>query len=62
MFCEDCFRDTDEWVYLGDTGSINTYSIAHVGTDAHRLSEPLFVAVISIDGATESDGLSPSAG
>ncbi len=56
MFCEDCFRDTDEWVYLKDTGSINTYSIAHVGTDAHRLSEPLFVAVISIDGASELMG------
>jgi uncharacterized protein len=56
MFCEDCFRDTDEWVYVEDTGSINTYSIAHVGTDAHRLSEPLFVAVISIDGASELMG------
>ena len=38
MFCEDCFRDTDEWVYVKDTGTINTYSIAHVGTDAHRLT------------------------
>lgn len=56
MFCEDCFRDTDEWVYLKDTGYINTYSIAHVGTDAHRLAEPLFVAVISIDGAGDLMG------
>jgi len=56
MFCEDCFRDTDEWVFVKGTGSINTYSIAHVGTDAHRLSEPLFVAVISIDGASELMG------
>jgi uncharacterized protein len=56
MFCEDCFRDTDDWVYLKDTGYINTYSIAHVGTDAHRLAEPLFVAVISIDGASELMG------
>jgi len=56
MFCEDCFRNTDEWVYLRDTGTINTYSIAHVGTDAHRLSTPHFVAVISIDGASELMG------
>ena len=56
MFCEDCFRDTDEWIFLKDTGAINTYSVAHVGTDAHRLSEPLFVAVISIDGASELMG------
>lgn len=52
MFCEDDFRDTDEWVFVKDTGTINTYSIAHVGTDAHRLSEPMFIAVISIDGAS----------
>jgi uncharacterized protein len=56
MFCEDCFRDTDEWVYVKDTGIVNTYSIAHVGTDAHRLSQPLFVAVINIDGASELMG------
>lgn len=57
MFCEDCFRDTDQWVYVKDTGTINTYSIAHVGTDAHRLAEPLYVAVISIDGASEMMGI-----
>ncbi len=56
MFCEDCFRDTDEWVYVKDTGTINTYSVDHVGTDAHRLSEPLFVAVVTIDGASELMG------
>ena len=56
MFCEDCFRDTDEWVFVKDTGVVNTYSIAHVGTDAHRLSTPLFVAVINIDGASELMG------
>jgi uncharacterized protein len=56
MFCEDCFRDTDEWVFVKDTGVVNTYSIAHVGTDAHRLSEPLYVAVINIDGASELMG------
>jgi len=57
MFCEDCFRDTDEWVYVKDTGTINTYSVAHVGTDAHRLIQPLFVAVVNIDGASELMGL-----
>jgi uncharacterized OB-fold protein len=56
MFCEDCFRSTDEWVYVSDTGTINTYSIAYVGTDASRLKEPLYVAVINIDGATAGMG------
>src|SRR5580704_14606472 len=57
MFCEDCVRDTDDWIYVKDTGTINTYSIAHVGTDAHRLSEPLFIAVVNFDGATQLMGL-----
>jgi uncharacterized OB-fold protein len=56
MFCEDCFRTTDEWVYVKDTGTVNTYSIAHVGTDASRLKEPLYVAVINIDGPTPGMG------
>ncbi|MDG6995392.1 MAG: Zn-ribbon domain-containing OB-fold protein [Nitrososphaerota archaeon] len=56
MFCEDCFRDTDEWVYVKDTGIVNTYSIAHVGADASRLSTPLYVSVINFDGASELMG------
>ena len=56
MFCEDCFRTTDEWVYVKDTGTVNTYSVAHVGTDASRLKEPLFIAVINIDGPTAGMG------
>ena len=56
MFCEDCFRDTDEWIYVKDTGTVNTYSIAHVGTDASRLKEPLYVAVINIDRASQGMG------
>jgi len=56
MFCEDCFRDTDAWIYVKDTGTVNTYSIAHVGTDASRLKEPLYVAVINIDGASQGMG------
>lgn len=56
MFCEDCFRTTDEWVYVKDTGVVNTYSIAHVGTDASRLKEPLYIAVVNLDGPTPGMG------
>jgi uncharacterized OB-fold protein len=56
MFCEDCFRTTDEWVYVKDTGVVNTYSIAHVGTDASRLKEPLYIAVVNVDGPTPGMG------
>jgi uncharacterized protein len=52
MFCEDCFRTNDMWVFVKDTGVVNTYSISHVAADASRIKEPLYVAVINIDGAS----------
>lgn len=57
MYCEQCFRPTDEWVQIKDTGSVNTYSISHVGTDARRLKTPILVAVIDLDGATPGMGI-----
>src|SRR2546428_12865363 len=57
MYCERCFRPTDEWVHIKDTGTINTYSISHVGTDARRLKTPILVAVVDLDGATPGMGI-----
>jgi len=57
MFCERCFRPTDEWVYVKDTGRINTYSISYIATDRRELEEPLIVAVIEIDGASPGMGI-----
>lgn len=51
VFCEWCFRTVDEWVYLKDTGSINTFSIAYTGSMAERLKEPLIPALVEIDGS-----------
>lgn len=52
MFCEQCFRPTDEWVRLPDTGKVNTYSISHIRWDSSPLEEPIIIAVIEIDGAS----------
>jgi hypothetical protein len=57
MFCERCFRPTDEWVYVKDTGIVNTYSISYLAADASRLEEPIIVAVIELDGASEGMGI-----
>jgi len=27
MYCEQCYRPTDEWVQIKDTGTVNTFSI-----------------------------------
>ncbi len=60
MFCELCFRPSDEWVYVRDTGTVNTYSVCHVNWDASRLEEgqsPHLPAVIEIDGASRGMGI-----
>ncbi len=57
MFCEECFRPTDEWVYLQDTGTVNTYSISYIRWDASRVEEPSIPAVIEIDGASPGMGI-----
>src|SRR5947199_6633501 len=52
MYCEQCYRPTDEWVEVKDTGTINTFSISHVGTHARRLKTPTLVAVMDLECAT----------
>lgn len=51
MFCEECFRPTDRWVEVPDTGVVNTYSICHVTWDMQPLAEPEIPAVVEIDGS-----------
>ena len=57
MYCERCYRPTDRWVRLKDSGRVVTYSVAYVNSDASRREEPIIVAVIEIGGATRMMGL-----
>lgn len=57
MYCEWCFRPTDEWVYVKDTGKIVTYSVSYISVERGRLEKPLIVAVIEFDGASENMGI-----
>jgi uncharacterized OB-fold protein len=57
MYCENCFRPTDTWVKVSDTGNVNTYSICWVNADASRRKEPLIIAVVMLDGASENMGI-----
>ena len=57
MFCEECFRPTDAWTYIRDTGTIETFSISYLDTDARRISEPILVGVVSLDGASPKMGM-----
>lgn len=60
MFCELCWRPTDEWVQVKDTGIVNTFSVCRVNWDASRLKKgqkPYLPAVIEIDGASPGMGI-----
>ncbi|MBI4056758.1 MAG: Zn-ribbon domain-containing OB-fold protein [Elusimicrobia bacterium] len=56
IFCEKCFRDTDEWVYVKDTGRVNTFSVCFVTWDMKRIKKPQIPSVIEIDGASKGMG------
>ncbi|MBU2513443.1 Zn-ribbon domain-containing OB-fold protein [bacterium] len=59
-FCELCWRPTDEYLPVKDTGVVNTFSICNVNWDASRLKpeEPRHLpAVIEIDGASAGMGI-----
>jgi uncharacterized OB-fold protein len=56
-FCEWCFRPMDDWVYLPDTGTVNTFSLCYVTWDMRRITEPEIPAVIDIDGTTPPVGI-----
>ncbi|MDV3244014.1 MAG: Zn-ribbon domain-containing OB-fold protein [Nitrososphaerales archaeon] len=57
MYCEECFRPTDEWVKVMNTGTVATYSVSYVNADASRRTEPILVSVIEMDGASPNMGI-----
>jgi uncharacterized OB-fold protein len=60
MFCERCWRITDEWVPVEDTGTVNTFAISHVDWAAGRIPKGqrfYTPAVIEIDGASPGMGI-----
>lgn len=50
MFCEECYRPTDAWVEIRDTGTTETFSVSYIDLDARRVKDPIFVGVIIFDG------------
>jgi uncharacterized OB-fold protein len=57
MFCEQCFRPTDEWTEEKDTGTVNTFSLAYITWDMRTLRNPDIPAVIELDGASPGIGI-----
>lgn len=57
MFCEYCYGPTEEWVEVGDTGIIETYSISYLDSDANRITEPILIGVIDFDNSPPHHGI-----
>jgi len=57
MFCEQCFRPTDEWLVANDTGTVKTFSLCYVTWDMIKLDRPQIPAVVDIDGASPGIGI-----
>lgn len=48
MYCEQCFRNTDEWVYVRDEGIVVTAVVSYILQDARRAEKPQVVGVIEL--------------
>ncbi|MGC8948394.1 MAG: Zn-ribbon domain-containing OB-fold protein [Thermoprotei archaeon] len=54
MYCEACFRPTDEWIYVRDIGRITTAVVSYISADRARLEKPEIVGVIEFEDAPGS--------
>lgn len=62
MFCELCWVPTGEWIYVQDTGIVNTWIVGYVDWKAKRLDikggvRPITPGIIEIDGASKGMGI-----
>lgn len=55
--CQYCFRETDDWIDVGDTGRVNTAVVSYILADRSKIDQPLVIAVIELEGASEGMGI-----
>lgn len=48
IFCAYCLRDLDQWVEVGNTGIVETYTLVYQSLDGSRIDPPEIVAFIRI--------------
>jgi len=46
LFCERCMAELTEWVDVGDTGEVHTYTVLFEDLDGNPLPEPEIVAFV----------------
>ncbi len=48
LYCEVCFRETDEWIYVRDEGIVKTAVVSYITADARKAEQPQVVGVIEL--------------
>jgi hypothetical protein len=51
LFCERCFDETATEVECGPGGTLESWTIGHVGIDGEPLDAPVTLALVRLDGA-----------
>jgi uncharacterized OB-fold protein len=52
LYCERCLSRLDEWLPIPLVGKLASYTVVHRDVEGERLSPPLVVGLIELDGAT----------
>ncbi len=59
MYCDDCFRPTDEWVEVKDEGIVETVVASFISWTRERLEKPEIVGVIRLFPSNNRDWVFP---
>ncbi|BCU69677.1 Zn-ribbon domain-containing OB-fold protein [Stygiolobus caldivivus] len=59
MYCDDCFRPTDEWVEVKDEGIVETAVASFISWTRERIEKPEIVGVIRLFPSTDRDWVFP---
>jgi uncharacterized OB-fold protein len=51
LFCERCFEETTTEVECGPGGTLESWTVGHVGIDGEPLDTPVTLGLVRIDGA-----------
>jgi len=49
--CPECFIQTEEWVKVEDTGTLESFTIVHYSHSMHPFKAPLVYGLVKLDGA-----------
>ncbi|MEM4138516.1 MAG: Zn-ribbon domain-containing OB-fold protein, partial [Sulfolobaceae archaeon] len=59
MYCEDCFRPTDEWVEVKDEGEVITVVASFISWTRERLEKPEIIGIIKLEPSRPNDWIFP---